>query len=362
MAKKLLIGSNEVIVPEKTDIANQISTAISGKLDKVTSTTTYVQLYAKTIDGNQAMVNFGTGAIDNGAVQRKSNGLFRLKDGNTASRPTTNLNAGDLYFNTELGKLEVYNGTEWLESGSGGIPEAPDIGGSDGIFYFRDGFSETWVPAVDLYTKADFGDVEIDPYDKTSLLQLLTVLPSLSTQTIYNGSGEFSIYMDAKFNVTLVDGLNQKQEILTNAFGMLVNGEDPKWVGYKDLGSIKNLGTFANSNGVIEHLLVNNLPTGLYRANVEEHGGFEVIINYQRTLTAAKGTVQSFDSLTVVDIDLSGVEPVFVRNDQFHINAETLPYDNSGSGLLATNVGQAIDELSSGLGDIEDALDAILGV
>ena len=111
--------------------------------------------------------------------------------------------------------------------------------------------------------------------------------------------------------------------------------------------AITDVGTFENSYAVMEHLLVNDLPTGLYKANLEEHGGFSVFINYQRTLTTAKGTVQSFDSLTVVDIDLSGSYPDFVRNDEFYINAETLPYNNSVSGLSATNVGQAIDELEA---------------
>jgi hypothetical protein len=127
MAKKLTIDIQTQI---EASVANNLTTTDAGKvldarqgkalddkkLDKVTTTTAFVQLYAKTTDGNQAVVNFGTGAIDNGAVQRKANGIFRLKDGNTASRPTTNLNNGDQYFNTTTNQMEIYIGdaNHWL--------------------------------------------------------------------------------------------------------------------------------------------------------------------------------------------------------------------------------------------------------
>jgi hypothetical protein len=306
-------------------------------------------------------------------VQRKNNGLMSILSGNTASRPTTNLNAGDLYFNTELECLQVYDGTTWVNldpsdytlpqanettlggikassrnsetditevkidpstgklyvpesggggipygvtsgtntaytttisgissyttgmvvaikfdkdnlsnptlninglgaksilkngggvptedikandiyllvydgtyfrftdkgdaSGGGGVPEAPDYEG----LYLRDGFNEIWIPTVEFYSKADFGDVEIDPYDKTSLLQFFGVALSIQFGqfAVYNGEG-FTMYADAQFNFRLVDILNQKQEILTNIFGMAFNDEDPKWVDLKDLGS-----------------------------------------------------------------------------------------------------------------------------
>ena len=53
------------------------------------------------IDNNRALTAVGVTAATN----------LNIPSGNTASRPTGAV--GKLYFDTDLGKLLVYNGTEW---------------------------------------------------------------------------------------------------------------------------------------------------------------------------------------------------------------------------------------------------------
>lgn len=139
MAKKLTIGANEVIVPEKSDIQTQIEASVANnltttdagkvldarqgkvlddkKLDKVTTPDGYAKrAYAVNFSGNPEMQYFGLGPDSNIVVQRKTGGLIRIKSGNTASRPTTSLDKGDQYFNTTTNQMEIYIGdtNHWL--------------------------------------------------------------------------------------------------------------------------------------------------------------------------------------------------------------------------------------------------------
>lgn len=63
-----------------TDIANKgyVDGAVSGKLDKVTTATDYSQVYYKTTDGTQAMINITPSNVGNTLVTRDGNGRARI--------------------------------------------------------------------------------------------------------------------------------------------------------------------------------------------------------------------------------------------------------------------------------------------
>lgn len=94
--------------------ANQGKVLDEKKLDKDTSVTTYNKVLVKLANGNPATADLSNIPSGGHVVQRLSNGAIRNMAGNLASRPTTNLFAGVEYFNTDTGKLEVYNGTSWV--------------------------------------------------------------------------------------------------------------------------------------------------------------------------------------------------------------------------------------------------------
>lgn len=113
-----------------SDIANNLNTTVAGKvldarqgkelddkkLDKVTGVTPNPKVYGKSIEGSQEMLNRSHLVISWVLVQRDDNGIVRMRSGNTASRPTTNLNPGDQYFNTTTNQMEIYIGdtNHWL--------------------------------------------------------------------------------------------------------------------------------------------------------------------------------------------------------------------------------------------------------
>jgi hypothetical protein len=84
------------------------------KLNRFTTQGSLPKAYVQYVDGTESFFYVGVGANHDAIARRKDNGLLRILMGNTASRPTTNLNAGDLYFNTELECLQVYDGNTWV--------------------------------------------------------------------------------------------------------------------------------------------------------------------------------------------------------------------------------------------------------
>lgn len=61
------------------EIKNADHTALAGKLDKVTGTTTYTQAYMKVPNGGQGMINVSANAIANSIMYRDSNGRASIK-------------------------------------------------------------------------------------------------------------------------------------------------------------------------------------------------------------------------------------------------------------------------------------------
>jgi hypothetical protein len=59
-------------------------------------------------NGNITLTATGTGIVTIGGTS-----AFNLPAGNTAQRPATGNVAGTLRFNTDVGRMEVYDGTEW---------------------------------------------------------------------------------------------------------------------------------------------------------------------------------------------------------------------------------------------------------
>lgn len=206
-----LISTSDIVDNLTTDDATKVLSAKQGKvlqdgkLDKNTSSTTYFQVYTKTSGGLIAFLNVvGNPVVNDAIMQRKNNGLFLVKSGNTASRPTTNLNNGDQYFNTDTNQMEVYIGdaNHWLNQvyKDGDTLPTPASGTSHTYMVIGNGLPITSPQSIELGSTEVYGDTGVT---NGSSIIINNVSGNLSFYNSMGGNGSLSSLVISADNLAL---------------------------------------------------------------------------------------------------------------------------------------------------------------
>lgn len=205
-----LVKTSDIVDNLTTDDATKVLSAKQGKalqdgkLDKDSSITTTYRVYAKTHDGNQAMIDVGTGVNYNGLVQRDGSGIIRIRSGNKASRPTSSLVNGVQYFNTDTNQMEVYIGdaNHWLNQvyKHGDTLPTPASGTSHTYMVIGNGLPITSPQSIELGSTEVYGDTGVT---NGSSIIINNVSGNLSFYNSMGGNGSLSSLVISADNLAL---------------------------------------------------------------------------------------------------------------------------------------------------------------
>ncbi|RMB56372.1 hypothetical protein EAX61_14920, partial [Dokdonia sinensis] len=260
--------------------------------------------------------------------------------------------AGALVYNTDEQCLFQYNGATW-SSLCVMINEtvSPLINNNDGTYTYTDETGATQL----IDTRA-----ESNPYDGTSSGLIATNVQD-AIDEINASAGNIGLTDNGDGTYTFTDGDGNTTTIEDTSISTLIDNGDGTYTYTDENGSVQTIDTNASTNPY------DNTISGLNATNVQDAideingaAGMVMIVDngdgtYLFTDSMGATTLISDTSISTL---IDNTDGTYTYTDETGVtttidtNALTNPYNNAVSGLIATNVQDAIDEINAAAGTV----------